>query len=118
MKENEVKVTELNVLWTTGDPVTSETMLLLYTLNAKKRAWFDKVNIIIWGASATLVAENNKIQALVIEAIANGVKIEACLHCADQLNVSDKLREVGVSLGYMGVQLSNIIKDRKHLITI
>ncbi len=118
MKQNKANGTELNVLWTTGDAITSETMVMLYTINAKKRDWFEQVNIIIWGASAVLIAENTKIQKLVKEALSAGVKIEACLHCADQLNVSDKLREIGVSLDYMGVQLSDIIKNRKNLLTI
>ena len=116
--KDEVRVSELNVLWTTGDPITSETMIMLYTINAKKRNWYQNVNIIIWGASAKLVAENSKIQELVKEALSNGVKIEACLHCANQLNVTEKLRELGVELDFMGLQLSNIIKEKKNLITI
>jgi len=44
-----MKNNELNVVWTNSDSVTAEHMVFLYTINAKKRKWFDEVRIIIWG---------------------------------------------------------------------
>ena len=33
----------LAVDWTSGDPEVARTMVFRYTLNAKKRGWFDEV---------------------------------------------------------------------------
>jgi len=113
-----MKKSELNVLWTSGDPITSEHFLFLYTVNAKKRGWFDQVNIIVWGASAKLIAENKDIQALVIEALDAGVSISGCLHCAQSLGVENDLRRLGIDLLYMGEPLSDLLKSDAKLITI
>lgn len=109
---------KLNVLWTNADELTSEHMVMLYTINAKKMRWFEEISIIIWGATAKLVAENKRIQELVQEAIASGVEVKGCIHCAKQLNVEKKLVELGVDLEAMGIPLTNILKEDGKLLTI
>ena len=113
-----MKKNELNVLWTTKDPVTSEHFLFLYTVNAKKRGWFDQVNIIVWGASASLIAENKTIQSLIAGAMREGIKIRGCLHCAKSLGVEKKLRDIGIELIYMGEPLTELIKSGGYVITV
>lgn len=108
----------LNVLWTSADVITSEHFLLLYTVNAKKRGWFDQVNVIVWGGSTKLIAENERIQKLVREAILAGVKVSGCLHCAQTLGVDKVLVNLGIDLKYMGQPLTDLIKDDAFLITI
>lgn len=109
---------ELNVLWTNGDPVTSEHFLLLYTINAQKRGWFDQLNIIVWGSPAKLIAENINIQDLVKEAMKVGINIKGCLHCARELGVDKTLAAIGIKLEYMGDPLTELIKGDHKLITI
>ena len=46
----------LHVLWTNGDPITAEKMVFMYTINSLKKGWWEKVNLIIWGAPAKLVS--------------------------------------------------------------
>jgi len=41
----------LYILWTNGDPVTAEKMVLMYGLNSLKHDWWKKVTIIVWGAT-------------------------------------------------------------------
>ena len=38
-----------------------------YSINAKKQGWFDEVNLIIWGATATLAVDNPTIKQLVLK---------------------------------------------------
>ncbi|BCR36207.1 DsrE family protein [Mariniplasma anaerobium] len=109
---------ELNVLWTNGDPITSEHFLLLYTINAQKRGWFDQVNIIVWGSPAKLIIENKRIQELVKEAMAIGVNVSGCLHCAQELGVDKELEAMGIKLEYKGIPLTELIKGDHKLITI
>lgn len=109
---------ELNVLWTNADPLTSEHMVLLYTINAQKRAWFEQVNLIIWGATAALTVNNAKIKALVKEAMEVGINVTGCIRCAKDLGVEDQLTEMGIELFSMGVPLTDLIKNKANLITI
>ncbi len=109
---------ELNVLWTNADPITSEHMVLLYSINAKKRGWFDQVNLIIWGSTSALVVDNPTIKELVLKAIKEGLNVVGCLHCAQQLGKEKALTEMGVKLSYMGQPLSDIIKNKENLLTV
>jgi hypothetical protein len=48
--------------------------------------------------------------------IENGIEVLACKGCADQYEISEKLEEIGVTVRYTGVDLTNFIKQR-HVIT-
>ena len=44
----------LYILWTSGDPVTAEHMVMMYSTKARLYNWWDKVTVIIWGAAQKL----------------------------------------------------------------
>jgi len=108
----------LNILWTTGNLVTVEKMVIMYAHNAKLLGWWDDVTLIIWGASAKLTGENEEIQDKIREMVESGVKVDACKACADQLGVSEKLESLGVIVKYYGEPLTDILKTSGKLITI
>ncbi len=108
----------LYVLWTNGDPITSEKMVFMYTINSLLHGWWDKVTLIIWGATAKLVAENEVIQKKIEEAKEAGVHITACKACADQLGVSETLKSLGVEVRYWGMPLTELLKKGEKLLTI
>ena len=45
------KKTHLYVLWTNDNPITAEKMVFRYAVNSLKRNWWEKVTLIVWGAS-------------------------------------------------------------------
>lgn len=108
----------LHVLWTTDNKDTFFTMLSTYTLNAKKRGWWEHINVIIWGASAQLAAENTQVQTEVREMMHAGIHLEACKHCSDELGVTEQLEKLGVEVKYMGVPLTTYLKSGEKLLTI
>lgn len=109
---------KLNVLWTNADEITSEKMVLMYTINSIKYRWWDEITLIIWGSPAALVSENEKIQELIQYAIRSGINVTACKACADQLNVTEKLISLGIEVKYWGEGLTEIIQSNEKLITI
>jgi hypothetical protein len=109
---------KLNVLWTTDNKTTVLTMLAIYVLNSKARGWWDDVNVIIWGASAKLVASDTQVQMEVLEMIHSGIHVEACKDCSDVCGVSDELERLGVEVRYMGVSLTNYMQSGEMLLTI
>jgi len=109
---------KLNILWTNDNPITSELMVFMYGINAKKRGWWDDVTIIIWGATAKLVAESPKIQELIKGAQSEGLHITACKSCVDQLGVAKSLENLEIEMIYWGEPLTKILKDDEKLITI
>ena len=108
----------LYVLWTNADPVTAELMVFMYTTNSLIHGWWDKVTLIIWGATTKLVAENEKIQSMVHDAKAAGVHITACKACADQLGVVEKLEKLDIEIKYWGLPLTEVLKSDEKLLTI
>ena len=109
---------KLYILWTNDNFITSEKMVFMYGINAKKQNWWNDVTIIIWGATAKLVSENATIQNFIKEAQLAGVHISACRACADQLGVTEVLEDLGIEVIYWGQPLTKILKDNEKLITI
>ncbi len=108
----------LYILWTNGDPITSEKMVFMYGINALRHKWWEKVTLIVWGAPSVLATESSAIQGKIKEALEEGVYLTACKACADQLGVSDKLAKMGIEVQYTGELLTNILKNNETLLTV
>lgn len=108
---------KLNVLWTSGDKEVALNMMFMYILNSIKHDWWEEVNLIIWGPSAKLAAEDRKIQEKIEEGLELGITIEACRACASNYNVADRLEEMGIEVKYMGQPLTSYLKGEGKVIT-
>jgi len=108
----------LYVLWTNDNLITAEKMVFMYAVNSLLHDWWEKVTLIIWGASAKLVSENIDIQKKVKEALDAGVVITTCKACADQLGVTDALKRLNIEVKYWGAPLSDILKREEALLTV
>jgi hypothetical protein len=109
---------KLNILWTSDNKETVINMLAMYATNSKAHGWWEEVNVIIWGASAKLVAEDQEIQALIKEMQGHGVNFEACKACSDSLCVSEGLSSQGIDVRYLGQFLTDYLKSGEKLLTI
>jgi hypothetical protein len=107
----------LVVLWTSGDIEVAEKMVFMYVTAAKSAAWFDEVVFIIWGPSARLLAETEKLQAGLGKMQEIGIRTEACVVCARMYEVDDDLQELGVDVKGMGRPLSDYMKRGYHVLT-
>jgi hypothetical protein len=112
------KKTHLYVLWTNDNPITAEKMVFMYTVNSLVHGWWEKVTLIIWGASAKLVSEDNNIQKMIKGALEAGVHITACKACADQLGVTKILEKLDIEVIYWGIPLTDILTGEEKLLTI
>ena len=110
--------THLYVLWTNDNPVTADKMVFMYTINSLKYGWWEKVTLVVWGATAQLASENAAIQQRIAEAQEAGVYVTACKACADQLGVSEALEALGIDVQYLGIALTNVLKNEDALLTI
>ncbi|NSW54137.1 MAG: DsrE family protein [Anaerolineae bacterium] len=109
---------ELTVLWTTDNLVTTRDMVFMYAGNAKRLGWFEHVNLVIWGASAVLAAENGEVQGWLRELMDAGVDVYACKACADRHGASEALAALGVVVAYMGQPLTERLKAGAALLTV
>ena len=111
------KNSKLVVVWTSGDREVALKMVFMYTFNAKKRGWWDDITFIVWGPSEKLLAEDKELQDYLKKMFDVGVRVEACKACSDMYSVSESLENLGVDVKYMGVPLTDYIKEDLKVIT-
>lgn len=108
---------KLVLLWISDDIDAAEKMAFMYGHTAKKSGWFKEVTVVIWGPSAKLISENEKLQEKVKAMQSDGIKVEACIACARQYGVDGKLKELGYDVKGMGTHLTNYLKSDAKVIS-
>jgi len=108
----------LYVLWTNDNLITAEKMVFMYTVNSLAQGWWEKVTLILWGATVQLVSENPAIQKMVGDALEAGVHVTACKACADQLGVTQILQEQKIEVKYWGAPLTELLVNGEKLLTV
>jgi hypothetical protein len=108
----------LVVLWTSGDRDVAINMVFMYTFNAKRRNWWNDVRLVVWGPSSRLLAEDEELQAEITKIREAGVILEACKACSDRYGVSDDLAQLGIDVRYMGVPLTEYLKEGRNVLAL
>lgn len=108
----------LHILWTNADLDTSILMVMMYAKNSMARRWWDRVTVIVWGATAKLAAENQLMQEQIKIAQNAGVKFSACVSCARQLGVIETLEALDIEVIPWGEPLTRILQSNGSLITV
>jgi hypothetical protein len=116
-QENITPNSRLAVVWTSGDPEVAHQVCFMYTENARKQKWFDEVTLIVWGPSARLLASDKSLEARIKGMLDAGVKVQACLACADSYGVTEQLRKMGIDVKYMGKPLTDLIQQGWRILT-
>jgi hypothetical protein len=108
-KENSAADT-LVVMWSSADPDVAGKACLMYTHAAKRNHWFEEVILIVWGPSQKTLAEDEKLQEKFSKMAGDGVIMEACIACSNQLGVTDDLKNLDIDVKGMGVPLTHYLK--------
>lgn len=107
----------LAVIWTSGDPDVAHRVCLMYTHAARQQGWFNDVTLVVWGPSARLLAGDKDLQAKIKSMMKDGVKVRACIVCADSYGVTEQLRSLGLTVEPMGAPLTGFLKDGWKVLT-
>ena len=102
---------KLLVVWTSGDKDVAIKMVYMYTYNAKKNGWWKNIRFIVWGPSSKLLAGDKDLQDYMKKMMDEGVEVYACKACADMYGVSDDLAALGIPVKFMGVPLTEWLKE-------
>ncbi|XOB61857.1 DsrE family protein [Campylobacterota bacterium DY0563] len=109
---------EAKILWTTDNKETALNMVLLYAHNAKLKGWMEEVSVLVWGASQKLISQDKEIQEKVKAMIDDGVKVTACLKCAENMQIAEGLEACNIDIYYTGELLSDWIKSGDTIISV
>ncbi len=101
----------LVVVWTSGDREVARKMVFMYTKNSRLQNWWARVRLVVWGASAPLLAVDRELQAELDDLKAAGVELLACKACADLYGVTGQLQALGVDVIFMGKPLTEMLKS-------
>ena len=108
----------LFVLWTNADPVVANEMVFMYTENSMKFNMWEKITVIVWGATTKLVAENTQIQERIKGLQELGVHFSACITCAQDLGVEKDIEALGIDLVKWLRPMTAVLKGNKKLLTV
>ena len=115
---NDADDNTLFILWTNADPVTANLMVFMYAENSMRYQKWDAITIIVWGSTTKLVAENLQIQNRIRELQELGVHFTACVTCAEELGVTEKIQSLDIDLVKWLNPLTDLLKGNKKLLTV
>lgn len=108
---------KLVVIWSSDDPMVAKRIALMYPHAAKRNQWFDEVILVIWGPSAKLISEDVELQNKLEQMKKDGIAIKACIACANEYNVADRLKALGYDVVPMGEPLTEYLKAGYKVLT-
>lgn len=109
----------INILWTTDSADTALLFIEQYANGSIDYKWWDKVRIILWGASVRQIQSNEFIQVHIMRMVHKGIEIVASKKAADAVGATELLESLEVQVKYMGKELTEIIKDpEQELLTV
>lgn len=108
---------ELKVVWTSQDKEVAEKMVHMYVYNSKVHGWWDDVELIIWGPSAKLLANDKDLQDAIKSMQKQDIKVVACKACTDSYGITDQLKALDIEVKYMGVPLTDYLQNDTKVIT-
>jgi hypothetical protein len=88
---------------------TSHLMVFMYAIASIENGWWSDVTIIVWGSTVKLVTEDKSIQNKIELAKQKGIIVSACITCATELGVVDKLIDLGIEVIQCGSNLTQLI---------
>jgi hypothetical protein len=106
-----VEPSKLLVVWTSADREVANNMVFMYTYNAKKNGWWKEVRLLIWGPSQKLLVQDTELRDYLKKMKEAGVELLACQACSDGYGISDELRKLGVTVEYVGVPFTGMLKS-------
>lgn len=112
---------KLVILWTNRDRDTAFKMVFMYAHYSIIKGWWDAVEIIIWGATTKLAAEDEEIASEIKKLICeDGIKFSACITCSDSYggDITEKLQNFGVDVKSMGPILTDYLKSGVKVLSV
>ena len=111
VQKEKIMKNKLLIVWSSGEVEVARKLVLLYGSVMLERKYWDEATIMIWGPSAKLLAQDEKLQEQFKVVQKSGVIFNACVVCTDDYGVSDALRELGVALIHTGEMLTEALQS-------
>ncbi|MEG1615687.1 MAG: DsrE family protein [Bacteroidales bacterium] len=109
---------KLTILWTSGEKDVALKVVLRYAEGALEKGMWKAIDLIIWGPSVQIAADDETVRLKVQKLIEQGVKVKACIVCAEEYGVTETLEKMNVQLEMVGEEITHIIQDQTPLLSL
>ena len=82
---------------------------IMYATNAQKNKWLDDVKVVFFGPFENLMCKDEEIAEYASQLLEYETPV-ACKRLSDNAGISDKLKEMGYQVEYVGKIISDLIK--------
>lgn len=72
---------------------------------------------LVWGPSSNLMSHDYELQEYLQRIKEQGVRLEACITCANMYGAAQDLLDMGIDVKAMGPVLTQYIKEGRNIIT-
>lgn len=107
----------LVIIWSSRDREVAKNLVFMYAKNSRLKGWWPTVRLVVWGPSASLLAEDAELQADLVQLKQAGVELLACRACTEQYGVTPRLEELGIEVIYMGQPLTEYLRAGLPVLT-
>ena len=97
------------VILSTGEKEKAFTGMM-YALNAQKNKWLDEVKVIFFGPFEDLLCRDAEVAEFASQLLTYETPI-ACKRLSDTAGISERLKELGYQVEYVGTIISDLIKN-------
>ncbi|MHA1777426.1 MAG: hypothetical protein ACTSWC_11675 [Promethearchaeota archaeon] len=95
-----------------ADPRILTDVVFPYARNAIRNKWMEEIVLILWGPIQRTVVGALELKSQVMDLVeTEQISVWASNQCSDDYNVSDKLRELGVTVQFIGEKVSTMLKE-------
>lgn len=83
----------------------------MYALNAMKHGWLEDVKLVLFGPAEQLFLEDPDFQDLVRQFMELAKTPLACRYLSDREGTSERLRDLGLDVQFVGAPISEAIRE-------
>ena len=105
------------MILSSADRLVHEELTFMYANGALKHEWMDEVRVIFWGPAQLLIVKDEPLKEYLKKLQDVGVELWACKRCSDDLGVTEKLKDLGIQVEYVGSLVSEMLKDGWYQLT-
>ena len=82
---------------------------MMFAVNSQKNKWLDEVKVIFFGPFEDLICRDPEVSDFASQLLSFETPI-ACKRLSDNAGISDRLKEMGYGVEYVGTIISDLIK--------
>ncbi|MEW6672053.1 MAG: hypothetical protein AB1427_10120 [Thermodesulfobacteriota bacterium] len=97
------------VILSTGEKEKAITGMM-FAVNSQKNKWLDEVKVIFFGPFEDLICRDPEVADFASQLLAYETPV-ACKRLSDTAGTSDRLKELGYQVAYVGTIISDLIKN-------